>query len=200
MSKPKLLLLCLSSAAAALTATSSSPNSPKQLRGGVAASVESGRGLGCYHEVVFTMRCGDGTRVDIELVNDGDCENTTGRASNYLDKYCGVHGGTASASCELICPVGQVIPMTTVDSIDCTWAPGLMPYSCPGTTFDRGFTESYSCDNGQDVCCTLSSIDTVYLDRLAATCSRDFNKAEEEVGRGELLASEEEQGNLVGVE
>ena len=34
---------------------------------------------------------------------------------------------------------------------------------------------------------------TVYLEGVGATCSRDFDKVEdeEEVGRGELLASEE---------
>ena len=126
------------------------------------------------------------------------------RGSNvsYFILLSGVFGGgTASASCELICPTTptrRVIP-PTIDSIDCTWSPGRRLSTCPDT-FDRDFTEIYYCDNGQEVCCTFSrTIGRVHLDGLGSTCSRGFNKAEDVEGQGGLLASDEEQGYLLQV-
>ena len=94
MSKFASVLLCLSSTATAAlgVATSTSPNSPNeqpQLRGGVAASVESGRGVSCYNEVVFTITCDDGTRATYDAVNDGGCNDAwaSGRARQFINEY-----------------------------------------------------------------------------------------------------------------
>ena len=96
MSKFASVLLCLSSTATAAlgvaTSTSTSPNSPNeqpQLRGGVAASVESGRGVSCYNEVVFTITCDDGTRATYDAVNDGGCNDAwaSGRARQFINEY-----------------------------------------------------------------------------------------------------------------
>ena len=86
MSKLVSLLLCLSLA----TAAPSSPNSPNeqpQLRGGVAASVESYSGVGCYQDVLFKVRCEDDSMFDVEFDDDVDCDDTEGIASGLLDQY-----------------------------------------------------------------------------------------------------------------
>ena len=55
--------------------------------GGVAASVESYSGVGCYQDVLFKVRCEDGRMFDVEFDDDVDCDDTEGIASGLLDQY-----------------------------------------------------------------------------------------------------------------